>query len=371
QLLYDAAERKSPYTIALIDMQMPGMDGATLGKRIKDASELAETHLVLITSQGQRGDAKKMQQIGFSGYFTKPIGQSEFYNALLICASSKETNKPPLITRHTAKIENLEQFQARVLVVEDNPVNQMVAKGIMQKFGLRIDIAGDGREALRMLEQLPFDLIFMDCQMPVMDGYEATRQIRNPESMVRDHDIPVVALTANAMRGDQEKCIAAGMNDYITKPIDPKKVNQALMQWLPEDCRVLIDDQRKENTATDSSGTVAIISEPVFDYDALHQRLMGDEDLIRTITTAFLNDMERLLGEIKRAATEDDVQQIATEAHKIKGAATSVGGMALGEQAMLMEMAGKEGDLETIHKGVSELEQRYLQLKRAIEERCF
>jgi len=128
----------------------------------------------------------------------------------------------------------LPQYNARVLVVEDNVINQMVAQGMLEEFGIQADLAADGKEALHALETLPYDLVFMDCQMPVMDGYEATRCVRDPQSKVIDRLVAIVAMTANTMQGDREKCLAAGMDDFISKPVQPDKLQQVLQKWLPK-----------------------------------------------------------------------------------------------------------------------------------------
>ena len=140
--------------------------------------------------------------------------------------------KQPLVIAYSAR--QLPQFNARVLVVEDNAVNQKVAQGLLKKFGIQVDIAANGQEALNTLENLPFDLVLMDCQMPVMDGYEATQKIRLPESKVLNQRIPIVAMTANSMQGDRDKCLSVGMDDFISKPVNPSKLQEALKRWLPE-----------------------------------------------------------------------------------------------------------------------------------------
>ncbi len=175
-----------------------------------------------------------MQEIGFAGYLCKPIRQSEFFNVLQQVAGVENSNiNKRLITRYTAREQQQKIFQGRVLVVEDNITNQQVAQGILEKFGLYVDVAANGREAIQALEKLPYDIVFMDCQMPIMDGYTATQLIRNEPTLTHVHTVPIVGLTANAMRGDREICIAAGMDDYITKPVDPGRVRQSLVRWLP------------------------------------------------------------------------------------------------------------------------------------------
>jgi PAS domain S-box-containing protein len=230
--LTKAFENGSPYNIAILDMQMPEMDGFQLAMRIKEDSRLfPNTRLMMLTSQGQRGDAEKLKEAGFNGYLNKPIDQSILYNTLMTIAGANSP-KQPLVTAYSAR--QLPQFNARVLVVEDNAVNQKVAQGLLKKFGIQVDIAANGQEALNTLENLPFDLVLMDCQMPVMDGYEATQKIRLPESKVLNQRIPIVAMTANSMQGDRDKCLSVGMDDFISKPVNPSKLQEALKRWLPE-----------------------------------------------------------------------------------------------------------------------------------------
>ena len=228
--LTEESSKGTPYHIAILDMQMPQMDGFQLGTKIKNDNLLfKDTRLVMLTSQGQRGDANKLKAASFDGYLNKPIDQTILYNTLMTVAGVNSSEKP-LVTAHSSR--ELPQFIARVLVVEDNAINQKVAQGVLKKFGVQVDLAANGEEALTSLENLPFDLVLMDCQMPVMDGYEATQQIRHPQSKVRNRDIPIIAMTANSMEGDREKCLAVGMNDFISKPINPNKVQEALKRWL-------------------------------------------------------------------------------------------------------------------------------------------
>jgi len=231
EALKRAAIDKKPYSIAIIDKDMPDTGGLELAKRIQEDSFLTKTHLVMMDFAGQRGDAWQAQHDGFCGYTNKPIEQDELYN-LLLEVTGTTTDETHNNVQKTERA--LPQFTARVLVVEDNTTNQIVAKGMLSKFGVEIMLAVNGEEAIQMLSQEAIDLVFMDCQMPVMDGYQATRQIRTPDTSVINHEVPVVAMTANAMQGDREKCLAAGMDDYITKPISPEKLKQALKQWLPE-----------------------------------------------------------------------------------------------------------------------------------------
>lgn len=229
--LTTANAQKQPFNIAIIDMQMPNMDGAQLGAIIKSTPELADTQMMMLTSQGQRGDGKKLKTAGFSAYLNKPIDQSILRNSLMQVAGLT-SDEAPLLTEYTARPKP--QFNVRALVVEDNVINQVVAQSLLEQFGIRSDVAGNGEEALVALKNLPYDLVFMDCQMPVMDGFEASRCIRDPQSKVRNSNIPIIAMTANTMQGDLDKCLAAGMNDFISKPVETLKLQQTLEQWLPK-----------------------------------------------------------------------------------------------------------------------------------------
>jgi PAS domain S-box-containing protein len=244
--LQAAVEARDPVSVALIDMQMPDMDGEALGRAIGADGRLADTRLVMMTSLGTRGDARRFEQIGFAAYLSKPVSHQELYSILSVLLSAEYrthqqvpgTPPPaprPILTRHALR-DRLPLFAGagvRVLLAEDNLSSQQVALGILAKLGLQADTADNGAEALEALAAASYDLVLMDCQMPVMDGYEATRRIRDPESPIGNPHIPIIAMTANALQGDREKCLEAGMNDYVSKPVSPYALAEALGKWLP------------------------------------------------------------------------------------------------------------------------------------------
>jgi two-component system, sensor histidine kinase and response regulator len=225
--------------LAVLDHQMPGMDGETLGRLIKQTPELRETVLVMLTSLGQRGDAMRLKQAGFASYLTKPAKQSVLLDALAGAWAARHAGaNAVLVTRHSLGESAAAaqgnggappQFHARILLVEDNAVNQKVATRMLERMGCRVDQAGNGKEAVEMAATLPYDLIFMDCHMPEMDGYDATREIRAREKRGK-HRI-IVAMTANALKGDRERCLEAGMDDYISKPIQKGALVTALTRY--------------------------------------------------------------------------------------------------------------------------------------------
>ena len=258
-----------------------------------------------------------------------------------------------------------QQLQGRALVVDDNLTNQNVARGVLEKFGVQVDIAANGEEAVNTLAHSIYDLVFMDCQMPIMDGFDATRHIRDPHSPVKNHKLPVIAMTANITKADQDLCFKVGMNDFISKPFDTQQLRQILEKWLisPSNSDAApapkTNDRKAKSQATDAA---------VFDADAMSKRLMNDSSLMQTVTEAFLDDMTDQLEQLKSVVDAGDAQQVASCAHKIKGASANVGGMALSEQAFEMEQAGKADDLITIRECLPRLEQHFAQLQTAMKE---
>ena len=240
EAMHAAVDEGKPFQMALIDFQMPVMSGADMAQTIKLDRDLKSTPLVLLSSAAQRGDARKMSELGFSGYLTKPVQLDDLADALRLVWSNRDPlGAEPIITRHRVAearslIGEAGPFEVRawVLVAEDNRVNQKVAKGMLAKLGCEVSLADNGALAVDWLEKEPFDIIFMDCQMPQMDGYEATAEIRKRETEFGH--IPIIAMTANAMQGDREKCLDAGMDAYISKPAKVEEMCAMLDQWVPQ-----------------------------------------------------------------------------------------------------------------------------------------
>ncbi len=231
--LKTAAEKGRPFDIAVIDMIMPEMDGKQLAIQIRKKKQLDSTKIIMLTSSGVRGDSFQMKKIGINGYFNKPIKQSDLYDGIVSVLggagkSNKARQKEKLVTRHT--IKETKKYEARILLAEDNMINQKVAIHLLNKFGYRTDAVGNGREAVEALKTIPYSLILMDVQMPEMDGFEATQKIRELNNDRKD--TPIIAMTANAMKGDRERCLDAGMNDYIPKPVKPENLLAVITAWI-------------------------------------------------------------------------------------------------------------------------------------------
>ena len=254
--------------------------------------------------------------------------------------------------------------RGRILIAEDNVTNQQVALAILAKLGCRADAVANGKEALASLRSIPYDLVLMDCQMPDMNGYEATAAIRDPQSGVSNPRVPIVALTAHAMRGDREKCLAAGMDDYVVKPVHHTALAAVLEKWMPREASGSSSDAIPEDDV--QMVVPEAHSAPVFDEADLMQRLMGDREIARAIVGGFLNDIPKQLAALEFHVTAGDAGAALQLAHRIKGAAASVSGVAMQKAAFDIEQAGRTGDLRTMAAWLPVLQQKFHEAKEAM-----
>jgi len=267
------------------------------------------------------------------------------------------------------KAESLKSFNAHVLVVEDNKTNQLVIAGMLKKYGLTLDLAENGEEAIRALKlNFNYDLVFMDCQMPIMDGYAATRHIRAAKEAQLNSNVPIVAMTANAMQGDKEKCLAAGMDSYLSKPLDPIKLVNMLANWLEFSETLSENDlpELEENTKLDEQEDEGA---SIFDFEAMSERLMDDMELMQAISIAFADDVINQIQELKENLEANDAAEAAKSAHKIKGASANVGGMALSALALEVESACKAGDVTSVKNKMEGIEYAFETLITKMQER--
>ena len=343
QALVDATVQDSPFQVALLDFHMPECDGEQLGRLIRSYDHLTHTRLVLLTSSGHRGDAQRFADLGFAGYLVKPITRRDLTACLsLIMSNSAESWKhraQPLVTRHQVRAVRVEGDR-RILLAEDNPVNQKVARMVLEKLGLEVTVVGNGREAVTAWKAGGFDLILMDCQMPELDGYEATREIRRQE--VGRKAIPIVALTAHAMKGDDEKCRAAGMDDYLTKPLDRIKLVACLERQLGK----IVPETTSAADATLLEATV-MIPAPV-DWSAFLKSMDGDETLARELVDLFIESGDETLAAIVDALGVHDYVAVGEQAHSLKGASANLRAVAAATAAAKLEAAARAGDVPQI-----------------------
>jgi len=336
------------------------MDGEAVGHAIQADRRLADTRMVMLASLGARGDARHVEEIGFAAYATKPIRHQELFDVLSSVLSGRSDSGPqPIVTRHSAR----ERFQpsagvkARILLAEDNITNQRVALGILKKLGLRADAVANGAEAVKALESMPYELVLMDVQMPVLDGLEATRQIRTPQSKVRNHAIAIIAMTAHAMQGDRERCLEAGMNDYVSKPVSPQALTEVLTRWLPK---------KNDESGFNAEGTPHPVLHPSLLPVVFDRAGMNDEDLAPAVTESFLDDILRQIEALRGYLEAGDAPGAERQAHTLGGASSNAGGAALRALAFEMEKAGKAGDLGPVRAGMDDLEREFARLKEAM-----
>ncbi len=367
---------KAFFDIAFLDMQMPDMDGAALGRALKKDARFKSMRLVMMTSMSHQGDGQFFSQLGFSAYFPKPATTFDLFDALSVVAEGGDAlqQAQPLVTHHYLKTladngirKKQETSKAawstdtRLLLVEDNRVNQLVAKGILNNFGLQVNIAVNGLDALDKLQQAdetaPYTLLFMDCQMPQMDGYETSRQIRSGNGGERYQAIPIIAMTANAMQGDREKCLAAGMSDYLSKPIDPDRVYAKLSEWLSDRGnqtstsgtisrfdKVSPDDNENKHSEKAENELVAhsaIEDLPDWDKTAALKRAGGETKRLLPLIELFLEDMPVQLDLLQQALDSRNMEQIRRTAHTIKGVSANLSGLRVQQLAAQMEALAK------------------------------
>ncbi len=360
--LREAKIAGDPFRIAIIDLNDTEMSGETLGKKIRADRQLDDTLLVLMTAGGKRGDASRVEQIGFSAYLVKPLRQSQLRECLLAVIGKRpftdERHQKRILTRHT--IAENRKRKLRILLVDDSETNRIVATGLLKKLGYQADEAESGQAALSALAKTPYDLVLMDVEMPDMDGYEVTQQIRRPDSEVTDHEVPVIAMTAHAMAGDRKRCLDAGMSDYVSKPIRPETFFNTVEKYL--------SGKKEQRVRTVFPETERSSSEKeALDRKGLMERLGGNEMLYQKVLTVFRKDVSEQIEKVKAALEKDDTDQITFHAHKIKGAAANVMALPLSEVAHEMEITGENQALDQLRSLFSRLEQEFERFISALE----
>lgn len=353
QALYHAHEDGEQYHAVILDMHMPGMDGESVARFIKSDPKLKSVPLVMLSSLGQRPNPQNPGERYFVAYLTKPVRNQELLD-VLSGIMNVEKQKNDVQTRiNTPSTQSQMNKNLRILLAEDNIVNQKVAQGMLQKLGYHADTVANGLEAIKALEMLPYDLVLMDVQMPDMDGFEATRLVRNPRSTVLNHEIPIVAMTAHAMKGDKERCLETGMNDYIAKPVSLQSMMQLLEKWQ----NILENETNWDSMSAKEINDSADL--PVFDKPALLERVMEDEDLSRRLISIFLKDMPINIISLRDYIGKRELDNASIYAHKIKGASANIGGMALSAVASQVEIAGNKNQVDKMDLLLPEIEKQY------------
>ena len=346
--LNTAAKENDPFHIVLLDMQMPGMNGETLEKKIKQDPNLSDTCLIKLISWLVNRDAKKKSDIDNSIYLSKPIKQSQLFDSLIAVQgremADKDNISDPIVTQY-AITEN----KIRILLVEDVEMNQFVASDMLHKMGFSVSIADNGQKAVEAFKKDEFDIILMDGQMPVMDGFEATCEIRKIEKEKDLEAIPIIALTAHAMKGDREKFISSGMDDYMTKPVNKeilfKKINNFIKSIQIDEIEdePQMDDILTEDFQPDDSNHP--LNEPV-KVEELLEIMDNNDELMRKCFDEFFENSARLLGNIKKAIDAQNPKDLQKTAHKFKGMLAYLAADKGGDFALQLELLGKNNQIE-------------------------
>ena len=338
----NAQELGQPFSLVLIDYLMPDINGFELAERINQDHSLSGVTMIMLTSAGQRGDARRCMNVGIAAYCLKPIKQSELFAVIstALNKSSEGERRPSLVTRHS--VREVKKCLS-VLLAEDNAINQKLATRILQKMGHTVTIAENGKEALHILKNTHFDIILMDVQMPEMDGFEVTRFIREKERIIGGH-ISILAMTAHAMSGDREKCLAAGMDGYVSKPINT--------QELVENIEKLVDKREVDSEAPSAAGQGG----DIIDKAQLLARVGGDLNLLRELVDLFLDTGTQMLSQVEQSVGQGDAGAIERAAHTMKGVVGNFAANRAFEAALKLETMGREGSLKHADRAFRDLE---------------
>jgi PAS domain S-box-containing protein len=350
--LRQAAAAQAPFALVLLDAHMPEMDGFMLADAIRRTPELAGTTLVMLTSAGRPEDVSRCRELGIDAYLMKPVKQSELYDALLAALGasrrSAETGGTPTAKRRPP---------LRVLLAEDHPVNQKLAVRLLEKQGHSVVVAGDGEQALAALARQPFDLVLMDVQMPGVDGFEAAARIRKNEQGTGRH-IPILAMTAFAMKGDRERCLQAGMDGYVAKPIQSQELFKTIDVLLPPDraAFALPPAEEAKHEEISADGEIA-------DREQALARVGGDRDLLRELAGLFLDDLPNQLAALREAVKTCDRAVMQRTAHTLKGAVGTFGARPAFEAALRLETMARNGDLTQADEACAALDGSLVRLR--------
>ncbi|HJR79133.1 MAG TPA: PAS domain S-box protein [Anaerolineales bacterium] len=391
--LRNAHRAGDPYHVVLLDMQMPGMDGEQTARAIKSDPAAKEAKIIILTSMGQRGDAARFEALGCSGYLLKPVRQQMLFDAVVAVLGSEDEQRPGLITRHV--LAEKRKSGLRILLAEDNPINQKLAVVLMQKAGYSVDAVENGAQALEKVQANPYSAVLMDVQMPAMDGLEATQQIRELEKNTGRH-IPIIAMTAHAMVGDRERCLEAGMDDYITKPLEPKVLFSALDRWTqasepPKEALEPLEDYSSqenafsvdmddglfgENPSAASSArkeTAPVLQGPTLtdapvDFESALPRFGGDRSFMMEMFKEYKGVLHERMDEIHGALQDRDANRLSRLAHSLKGMSSNFGANTLANITLLLEELCKRQDLTDAPHLVAQLEAEALRVEKYLSD---
>jgi two-component system sensor kinase len=354
-LLKDAVNRGKPFRLALLDVMMPDMDGFEVAERIRQDSQLTDCVLVMLSSAGQTENSVRCQELGISRYLIKPVKQSDLRETIQRVLGVQEELR--LATELTpAQVAEPRRSQ-RILLAEDGLVNQQVARKLLESRGHQVLVVNNGREAVEAWERGSFDVVLMDVQMPEMNGFEATTVIRQKEQATGSHT-PIVAMTAHAMKGDRERCLRAGMDDYLSKPIQSKALYEVV--------EGIGTPAQSEYREMSESRPPEAAMESILDWSAAVDRVGGREDLLKQMAGIFFQETEKLVPALREAITQQDMVKVRRLAHPLKGSASCFAAPSAVSAAVRLEFMGRDSDLTGADEAFSVLEHEIKRLKQAL-----
>jgi len=365
-MLRDSVSLQEPFDLVLINLQMTDMNGFALAKEIRFIDTLKEIPIIILTSAGNIGDAMTCKEIGINGYLTKPVRQAQLFDAiksvLRIASEAAGESEPKLVTRHTIAEDSRRKL--RILLTEDYPTNQLVAKKLLEGAGYWVDLAENGKQAVEAFKQNHYDLILMDVEMPVMNGYDSTRAIRDIETSRSDASlrIPIIAMTAHDMKSDKERCLQAGMDDFIVKPLKRDNLLAMVDKWglgkvaLKRD---LSQDQPDDKTAREDD--TLNFKKLLVEYD-------GDRNILFELLWKLVEDVRNQIENIHKALPKGNIEVVRREAHTIKGGASMLFANDLSSVASELEYIAKSGSLEGGTEILKRLEKEFSTLQTYIRK---
>ena len=390
--LRNAVRAGDPYHVVLLDMQMPGMDGEQTARAIKSDPAMHHVKIIILTSMGQRGDAVRLEALGCSGYLLKPVKQQMLFDAIVAALSRESDTAAGLITRHV--LAEQRKTGLRLLLAEDNTINQKLAVVLLQKAGYSVDAVETGVQALEKFKTGQYSAVLMDVQMPEMDGFESTRRIREWEQENKGH-IPIIAMTAHAMRGDRERCLEAGMDDYVSKPLEPKVLFSTLDRWLQASFAgketasdstqdysseaglhsVVMEDGLFGETQSSNGDRrkAAPATETINSSDALPANLEAalyrfgdDRNFMMEMFKEYRDHLPQRLDEIHAALKDSDANRLGRLAHNLKGVSLNFSADPIAQIAMGLEELGKREDLTDAPELVAQLDKEIRKLEQYV-----
>jgi CheY-like chemotaxis protein len=365
--LHAASENGHPFQLILTDMHMPGMDGFELIERVKSEKSLRTAAIMMLTSGGHRNDTARCEDLGVAAYLLKPVRRVELREAIeRVLGAITENRQEALITEHTLVERRDVNSALSVLLAEDNEVNQKLATRLLEKRGHRVVVAANGQQALDALSGARYDLVLMDVQMPEMDGIEATAALRTSEKKTGQHQ-PVIAMAALVMQGDRERCLAAGMDGYLTKPIRPRALDEVLEIYtaLKKQGNTACEEAPKTSAQTPP----ASVLEPVDGHELL-ERVGDDREFLTELVNLFREDGPKQLGKIKTALEKKDAGEVLRGAHSLKGTLANLAARPAAELAADIEQAAKSDNLPPAEAALRILELEMTRVFDALSALC-